>query len=51
METLVLSNRFILWKCMEFDGSGDYFSGTYNADFNFGTGDFTIEMCSTQNSK
>ena len=29
---------------MEFDGSGDYFSGTYNADFNFGTGDFTIEM-------
>ena len=31
-------------SAMEFDGSGDYFSGTYNADFNFGTGDFTIEM-------
>ena len=31
-------------SAMEFDGTGDYFSGTYNADFNFGTGDFTVEM-------
>ena len=25
------------------DGSGDYISSPYNADFNFGAGDFTVE--------
>jgi hypothetical protein len=31
-------------SAMTFDGSGDYLSQTYNADFNFGTDDFTVEM-------
>ena len=31
-------------SALSFDGSGDYFSRTYDADFNFGTSDFTVEM-------
>ena len=27
-----------------FDGSGDYISSPYSADFNFGSGDFTIDL-------
>ena len=28
---------------MHFDGTGDYLSVPYNSDFDFGTGDFTID--------
>lgn len=31
-------------SALTFDGFGDYLSQTYDADFNFGTSDFTVEM-------
>jgi hypothetical protein len=30
-------------RCLSFDGDGDYLELPYSADFNFGSGDFTIE--------
>ncbi len=31
-------------SALSFDGTGDYFTLTSSADFNFGTGDYTIEL-------
>ena len=38
------SSNYIGAKHVRFDGSGDYLSRTYDADFDFGTGSFSIGM-------
>ena len=38
------SGNYVGAKHLRFDGSGDYLSRTYDADFDFGTGSFSITM-------